>query len=182
MSPARYNRVPESYWVLARDWSERTRNLGLYLQTCKHRTGEGLYHLPIAYAASDLGWAVLVTQKHLNELVEAGFIGWDAKAEVVFLVTALEVQAPTTEKQIKGAIERLKQLPPTDLLSELHFQAQVHSNGFADSIRMAFPNACEWVPVSHSNGSPKSTAMDSNFHSNSQSLAHAQSHTQAQEH
>jgi hypothetical protein len=168
VSPLRYNRVPESYWVLSRDWNERLRNLGLYVQTCRHRTGEGLYYLPLAYAADDLNWSLTVTQKHMKELVDREFIGWDSRAQVVLLVNALEVQAPTTEKQIKGAIERLKHLPPTDLLSELHFLAQVHSNGFADSIRMAFPNACEWVSNPHSNGG-------SATHSNSHALAHAHS-------
>lgn len=164
VSPVRYNRVPESYWVLSRTWSDRLRNLGLYVQTCKHRTGEGLYHLPIAYAANDLGWTVPVTQKHMRELAEHGFVGWDAKAEVVLLHNALEIQAPTTEKQIKGAIERLKTVPPSQLLSVLYRLAQVHSNGLADSIRMAFPNTFEWV-----------AEPGSNSHSNSHALAHAHS-------
>jgi hypothetical protein len=169
LSPVRYNRVPAGYWRISHGWGDRLQKLGLYLQTCSHRTGEGLYLLPVAYAARDLGWTVPVTEKHMRELVDREFITWDPASEVVLLHNALEIQAPTTEKQIKGAIDRLKELPPTPLLSVLFRLAQVHSNGFADSIRMAFPNTFEWVSEPGLNG-----------HSNSQSLA--QSHTQAQEH
>lgn len=164
MSPTRYNRVPASFWTLSHDWGDKLQKLALYLQTCKHRTGEGLYLLPVAYAARDLGWNVSITEKLIGELAGLAFVSYDAKSEVVLLHNALEIQAPTTEKQIIGAIERLKELPATPLLCVLYRLAQVHSNGFADSIRMAFPNALEWV---ESNGRT--------VHSNSQSLAHAQS-------
>lgn len=171
MSPARYNRVPASYWRISHGWGDRLQKLGLYLQTCTHRTGEGLYLLPLPYAARDLEWTQTITERHMRELVGHDFISWDATSEVVLLHNALEIQAPTTEKQIKGAITRLKELPPSPLLSVLFRLAQVHSNAFADSIRMAFPNTFEWVENNGRAG-----------HSNSQSLAHAQSHTQAQDH
>jgi hypothetical protein len=52
----RYHRVDPHYWVLAKNWDDRTRNVGMYVQTCRHRVTEGLFELPKAYMAADLGY------------------------------------------------------------------------------------------------------------------------------
>lgn len=146
----RYYRVPTSFWGLAREWDERTRNLGLYLQTCEHRTGEGLFRLPLAYAAEDLRWTVAVVERHMALLGRAGFIKYDSTAQVVLLPNALETQSPSAPKQIEGAIKRLKAVPPTPLLCDLYTHANTHSNALANEMRKAFPTAFETVTSTHS--------------------------------
>lgn len=141
MSAGRYHRVPETFWQLAREhnWPERTVIVGLYLQTCKHRTTEGLYTLPLAYVAADLGWNVSVVEKQMSQLGKDGFIKYDSKAEVVLLSIALAVQAPKAPGQIEGAIRRLKYLPECPLLLDLYGYASTYSSAFAEAIREAFP-------------------------------------------
>lgn len=165
----RYNRVPTKFWVTTRGWEDKPRTFALYLYTCEHRTGEGLYRLPLAYAAADLGWTTPVAERQMSGLVRLDFVGYDANAEVVLLHDALEVQVPTGN-QIKGAIARLQALPATPLLCDLYAHANAHSNGLAEAMRkgmgMELERALEWVDRQGLNG-----------HSNPHTQAHA--HTQA---
>lgn len=163
---SRYNRVPASYWIRSKGWEDRVRLLGVYVQTCDHRTTEGLYRLPAAYVAADLDWQVAVAERLLARLVDTGFVKYDQRAEVILLPSALEVQAPTTKKQIDGAVARIRMVPATPLLCELLDLATVHSNGLAEAIRMEMADAFESV-----------VTQPATFHSNSQSLAHAHSST-----
>lgn len=161
----RYHRVPESFWVLARSWEDRLRNLGLYVQTCKHRTGEGLYRLPLAYIAADLAWPSGVPAKQMRNLVSTGFVRYDERAEVVLLPSALEVQAPTTEKQIQGAITRLRDVPPTPLLADLYQLAASHANGLAEAMRMG-------MGMEIQDALERAESASLNGHSSSLSLTH----------
>jgi hypothetical protein len=161
----RYHRVPTSFWMLSRDWEDRLRNLGLYVQTCEHRTGEGLYRLPLAYVGADLAWPTGVPARQMRNLVTTGFVKYDERAEVVLLLDALKIQAPSTEKQILGAVTRLKAVPPTALLADLYSLANAHANGLAEAMRvgmgMEIEDALERVNSGRENG-----------HSNSLSLSH----------
>lgn len=157
MSQVRYHRVPETFWTLTRGWAEKTIILGLYLQTCKHRTTEGLYPLPLAYAAADLGWTPAVITRHLAILGRAGVVKYDSKAEVVLLPNALEIQAPKAPDPIKGAIRRLKEVPESPLLKDLYGYASTYSTAFAEAIREAFPVVTRvGTPGEHSNGKSNS--------------------------
>lgn len=132
---ARYYRVSPQYWHLSRDWEDRLRLLGLYVQTCEHRTTEGLYRLPLAYVNGDLGWPIKTVEHKLADLQTTGFIKYDAGAEVLLLLDALQVQPPTSEPQIKGAIARLRSVPATPLLLTLLDLAETHASGLAKAIR-----------------------------------------------
>jgi hypothetical protein len=166
----RYHRVPTSFWMLARDWEDRLRNLGLYVQTCEHRTTEGLYRLPLAYVAADLAWPTGVPARQMRNLVSTGFVRYDERAEVVLLPGALEVQVPTTENQIKGAVTRLQSVPPTPLLADFYALAVVHANGLAESMRMG-------MGMEIDDSLARASESDLNGHSNSLALTHAHSST-----
>lgn len=128
---ARYYRVSPQYWHLSRDWEDRLRLLGLYVQTCEHRTTEGLYRLPVAYIAADLAWPAKTAEQKLADLATTGYIHYDDRAEVILVTDALEVQAPTTKDQVTGAIRRLRTVPATHLLLALYDLASTHSSGLA---------------------------------------------------
>jgi hypothetical protein len=138
---SRYNRVSPNYWHLCREWNERTTIVGLYVQTCRHRHSEGLYHIPREYIAGDLGYTAHAVNRSLYIIENAGFVRYDRGANVLLLMTGLELQPPTSPRQIKGAIDRLRTLPASPLLRDLYFLARSHSNGLADSIAMEFPES-----------------------------------------
>ena len=108
-----YHRVYDSIWD--EHWTEPQRHLALYLLTCKHRRFEGIYKLPLAYAAHDLGWPVRKVTTNLAGLEADGFAKYDRKAEVVWVVKALKRQTPN-DNQVRAAARKIAALPSTDLL------------------------------------------------------------------
>jgi hypothetical protein len=160
---ARYNRLSQIYWQRARDWDERTRNLGAYLHTCRHSTGEGYYALPVAYMADDLNWTPAIVQKSLSRLMGDGEVCFDVQRGVVFVPESLEIQPPTTDNQIKGAIARIRMVPVSPLLSAFHEHAKTHANGLADRMAMEvndlLDQSIRMETNSHSNGIPDRIRM-----------------------
>lgn len=160
---ARYNRLSQLYWQRARGWDERTRNLGAYLHTCRHSTGEGYYALPVAYMADDMNWTTAIVLKSLRVLEDAGEINYDVRRGVVLVPEALQVQAPTTDKQIKGAIARIRMVPASPLLCVFYQHAVTHSNGLAESIAKELHDSLEhsmgMETHSHSNGNGNAIRM-----------------------
>jgi len=158
---ARYNRLSQLYWPRARAWDERTRNLGAYLHTCRHSTGEGYYSLPVAYMADDLNWTSAVVTKSLRTLEDAGEIRFHDG--VVFVPEALEIQAPTTDKQITGAIARIRMVPVGPLLCVFYQHAVTHANGLAERMRMELAaqidQSLSMETHSHSNGNAERIRM-----------------------
>lgn len=134
---ARYYTVSPRFWAEARraGWDDQTKNLALYFLTCTHRNLEGLYSLPKAYVAADLGWTSKVVDDTLDTLEADGFVQYDEQAEVVFVVKALKYHAPKSEKQIQGAIASLEALPATPLFMGFQASADTHSEGFAEELR-----------------------------------------------
>ena len=130
MSDDSYFRVGARVW--RKPWDEQTRTLAFYLLTCPHRTTEGLYYLPTAYALADLGWKPARLKKVLQQLVDEGFVQWDPDAQVVFLVNALAWQAPGTERHVTGAIRRLRAVPQTCLANDFWKQAECHAPALAN--------------------------------------------------
>lgn len=139
---AGYHRVYVEFWDDTRQWGERLQRIALYLLTCKHRSTEGLYHLPKGYASEDLGLSLTAVSKAFTDLQRRGFIEYDEEAKVVLLVKALARQRPTTDKQIVGAVAVLARLPKTPLRARLHEVARVHAPELAERME---------TPI-HSNG------------------------------
>lgn len=132
---ARYHRVNPQYWQIARDWDERARVLGLYAQTCRHRTTEGYYELPKPYIAADLGWQAAVVDRAVKAVTDTGFVMYDDQAQVVFIPNALELQSIATERQVTGAVRRVRMVPITPLLTSFVRACEAHSNDLANALR-----------------------------------------------
>jgi hypothetical protein len=114
-------------------WNRRVLGLGqeavvvyLYLLTNKHRNSEGLYHLPRAYIAGDLG-GLTIDLDGINRALEAleseNLIAYDYDVDVVFIPDALLLQPPASPKQLEGAIRKLRDVPITPLLHKLYERA-----------------------------------------------------------
>lgn len=120
------------------DGQDRTVLLALYLLTCRHRNLEGLYLLPWGWVGTELGWEADCVAEHAALLLDAGFIRYDEKPEVIFVRNALKYQQPKTENQIKGAIKVLGEVPRNALLPALTEAAKEHAPDFYKAIRKAF--------------------------------------------
>lgn len=132
-----YHRVWSSIWT--EPWSEDARYLALYLLTCEHRATEGLYRLPKAYVMADLGWPGSRLSVAWNELVEDGFVEYDAAAQVVLIPKALSRQQPANPNAVKAAVKAVEGLPQTVLLQRLYGLAERFSERFAEGLRERFP-------------------------------------------
>jgi hypothetical protein len=117
---------------------DRTVLLALYLLTCRHRNLEGLYLLPWGWVENELAWEAECVAEQAARLTDAGFIQYDEKPEVVFVRNALKYQQPKSERQIKGAINALREVPKNSLLPALGETAKVHAPEFYKAIRKAF--------------------------------------------
>lgn len=96
-------------------WNDSQRLLASYLLTCKHRNLEGLYKLPVNYAAEDLHWTPAKVRKYLDALIAEGFCEYDEGTKVLLLPNALDYYQPKTTPQLKGALADLAGLPATPL-------------------------------------------------------------------
>jgi hypothetical protein len=117
---------------------DRTVLLALYLLTCRHRNLEGLYLLPWGWVENELAWKAECVAEQAVRLTEAGFIQYDAKPEVVFVRNALKYQQPKSERQIKGAINALQEVPKNSLLPVLGETAKTYAPEFYKAFRKAF--------------------------------------------
>jgi hypothetical protein len=117
---------------------DRTVLLALYLLTCRHRNLEGLYLLPWGWVETELAWEAECVAEQAARLTGAGFIQYDETPEVVFVRNALKYQQPKSERQIKGAISALKEVPQNALLPALSATAKEHAPDFHKAIRKAF--------------------------------------------
>lgn len=136
---AKYYRVRPDFWSHDKDsWTDRDKLLGLYLLTCEHRNLEGFYRLPKAYVAADLGWSSKTVDSTLRRLISNGFCLYDSTAEVILLPDVLADQAPSTPKQMVGAINALDRVPPNALWNHFLIGCESHCGQLADAIRNKF--------------------------------------------
>lgn len=103
-----YHRVYRRIWD--EPWTEDERYFALYLLTGQHRTFEGIYKLPLMYAAGDLGWNLARVKKCMRGLEGHGFVKYDDAAQVVWIIKALKAQSPN-ENQCRAAVRKIADLP-----------------------------------------------------------------------
>jgi hypothetical protein len=139
VSDETYSRVGSRIWL--EHWDDDTMLTALYLLTCKHRPTEGIYHLPLQYGATDKRWPLKRFVKAFDTLLADGFVEHDPKSDVVLIVKALKWQAPANPNQMKGAVKKLKQLPPTHLLKRFEALCRLHAPAFANYIDDHCPEA-----------------------------------------
>lgn len=135
----RYQRTSPKFWQdpKVRGWGDREKLLAQYLLTCQHRSTEGLFWMPKAYAAADLGWTIEGVSKALTTLSDAEFVAYDEPTETLIIRKALKYEAPAGEKQIAGAIARLADVPPSPLFALLRAAAGTYAPDFADALDKA---------------------------------------------
>lgn len=133
---ARYYPVSPLLWTdpKVRQWDDATFRLAIYALTSRHRNLEGLYWLPRSYMAADLGWTPRKVDKALERLIGDGFVEYDAEAEVIFVRNALKYQAPKNERQVKGAMTALAEVPPNGLRDAFLESVQAHAPMLADAL------------------------------------------------
>lgn len=138
---ANYYRVSPKFWLFTRrrGWTDAQTSLGLYLLTCEHRNLEGLYRLPKPYVAADLVWSAKKVEENFAVVLESGFAVYDEDAEMVLIPKALKHQAPSTEKQIIGAVAQLERIPRTCLWDAFRMACQLHCPRLADAIEAKWP-------------------------------------------
>jgi hypothetical protein len=136
----KYQRFSPKFWQdpRVRRWSDQQKLLGAYLQTCPHRTTEGLFWLPHGYVAQDLGWGIDRVSEGYSGLIGAGFVAYDDTTETVLLLHVLKDDAPAGPKQIAGAISRLADVPASPLFAQLRDAAARYAPEFAAALDTAF--------------------------------------------
>jgi hypothetical protein len=139
---ANHYRISPKFWLKARQrgWSDAHTTFALYLLTCEHRTLEGLYRLPRAYMASDLGWPARKVDEALAAVAGAGFAVYDDEAEVVLIPKALKHQAPSTENHVKGAMSQLERLPRTCLWHAFRMACSEYCPKLGNEIEKRWPS------------------------------------------
>jgi len=108
------------------EWSEAERLLALYLLTSEHRNLEGLFRLPYSYVAEDLEWELYVVADRMQRLIDDGFLSYDKAAKVVLIRNAMKFHSPGSKRQLKGALNALRNVPPTTLWGEFVMACERH--------------------------------------------------------
>lgn len=153
--PAKYHPIVPTVWGAQSAGSPEIRNLNpdsfkllMYIWSAPGRVSEGLFSLPILYAASDTGMTEREVRAAIVTLVETGWIKYDHGVEVCLDLNALkmmpkpykigkskETGEPTPDSRIPGAIRQLKQLPETPLRDAFLDLADRYSPVLAAAIR-----------------------------------------------
>ncbi|MHB8928906.1 MAG: hypothetical protein ACYC9Q_14910 [Bacillota bacterium] len=128
---SRYANVYTKIWRSNsfRSLSEDGRTLFMYLLTSPHMNMIGYYYLTDEYAKSDLQWSLERLLATFEETAQAGMAIFDRSHSVVLVSKKLKWTPLEGIKQFAGAVNALKDVPPSPLLGE-----------FADSVKKYAPN------------------------------------------
>lgn len=135
-----YWRVSPAFWADEKSsrWSDDAKLLALYILTCEHRSLEGLFRLPKGYIKEDLGWNSERLAEPFAQLLQDGFIEYDEAARVIFIVNALEYQAPENPNQVTAAVKIIEELPATSLITRLYAQSERLCERLAKALQERF--------------------------------------------
>lgn len=133
---AGYQRVYADVWD--QPWDQDVRYLAFYLMTCQHRVTEGLYRLPQPYVWADLNWSPQRFEEAFGELIDDGFVEYDAKAQVILLPGALVLQQPANPNNVKAALKAIERLPKTHLLQRFYGLAERFAKPLAEGLAERF--------------------------------------------
>lgn len=141
---APYARVCPSIWQESKrkGWGQDENLLALYLLTCPHKTTEGLFELPLAYALADLPstWNRGRFKRAMDTLMEAGFVEYDWDSSVVLIPDAMRHQRPDAPGQVTAAIRKIAALPETRLWSRFMDSAQRYAPALHETLLDHFPH------------------------------------------
>lgn len=124
-----YAKVAPQFWI--GPTGKRIRQLGadaqviaLYLLTSPHANMIGLYHLPVPYISADTGIPIDGASKALQRLTDAGFCGYDADAEVVWVYEMSRDQVgenlKANDKQCAGVANAYAHVPTNKFLASFY--------------------------------------------------------------
>lgn len=117
-----YTKIESQFWKDEKmiKLSGDARYLMLYLLTSPHRNMIGCYFLPEPYAFFDLGMSPERFQQALSQLVKSERIKYDTDNHILLIPNYLRFNPLENPNQVKAAIERLAELPQTQLLQDLY--------------------------------------------------------------
>ena len=152
MTKGRYYRIRPSFWQdpkVRNNWTEDMRMLALYLTTSPHRNMIGLFYCPLSYMEDDLQWKPARLRAAFEVLSSPviDFCRYDQEAQVVLLVEGLRSDAPSTERQVQGALRIIGNLPPTSLLHDLANIAATSCLSLSNGIRMTLESHSNDMPM-----------------------------------
>lgn len=161
---ARFHPIYPTYWSEAKrqGWSDAAMVLGAYLLTCRHRTSEGLYQLPLMYAAHDLCWPLDKVKEAFAELTSSGFAVYDSDNEVVLVCNALRFHAPRGEKSVRGAVNALLAAPTTSLRGRFLAAAERHAPDLARALKEQGWRV-SGCPIDGASDAPSADASEADF-------------------
>jgi len=104
MSGREFTKVSPALWASARfnALADRGRLLFLYMLTNQHINSSGVYRLPDAYAASDIGWNVDDYQAERAALVAAKMLDYDNSTSEVLIEGWYRHNGPMNDKHAIG--------------------------------------------------------------------------------
>lgn len=131
-----YTRVESRFWQdeKMRTVSADARYLMLYLLTSPHRNIMGFYFLPPPYACFDLGWDEKQFAKGLQELLQIAVIKYDQQAHVILIQNYLKHNPLENPNQVTSAIDRLEEIPQTQLFQAFSDVLKQYSKPFAEPL------------------------------------------------
>jgi hypothetical protein len=115
-----YGKVEENFYSRSevRRLSFFGKSVLIYLLVNHHRNFIGLYFLPHSYAVEDLDITLQQYKDALAEIIGAGLAFYDENEKTIFVAINLEHNPINSEKQIKGAINLIKDIRSVRLLEE----------------------------------------------------------------
>lgn len=115
-----YGKVEENFYSRSevRRLSFFGKSVLIYLLVNHHRNFIGLYFLPHSYAVEDLDISLQQYKDALYEVIDAGLAFYDENEKTIFVAINLEHNPINSEKQIKGAINLIKDIRSVRLLEE----------------------------------------------------------------
>ena len=115
-----YGKVEENFYSRSevRRLSFFGKSVLIYLLVNHHRNFIGLYFLPHSYAVEDLDITMQQYKDALYEIVDAGLAFYDENEKTIFVAINLEHNPINSEKQIKGAINLIKDIRSVRWLEE----------------------------------------------------------------
>lgn len=139
----RYYKLSPDFWrdEKTSGWDDDARLCALYVLTSPHRTTEGLFYMPRSYAIGDLGWQAKRFNKAFDRLIADGFIEYDDKASVCWIVKAMDYQVPANPKQAMWAAKLLAKIPPNRMANRFRTVAETASKRLAEVIANDYPDA-----------------------------------------
>jgi DnaD/phage-associated family protein len=115
-----YTKVESTFWTDEKviELSATARYLMLYILTSPHRNILGLFFLPEPYMCFDSGLSPEQFKQGFQELLDKGLIKYDAKTKIILVKNFLKYNPIENPNQTKSAIEKLNELPQTELLKD----------------------------------------------------------------